>query len=183
MWPNGLINRPLGQKNMDLSTLTAIPTDNLYKFMSIVGMIIFLFAITVPEWFRRKNTFQAFEIRRDHEINKILNEEIGREIEESKAELNALKETPIGSKTDPINIKEALSEISKKMTEVQIQDRRINCELDKLGYLKDRIRYLKYIQLTLVCSSLVLLSFGFYLWYIKLQAYLDIAVQTGISKP
>ena len=69
------------------------------------------------------------------------------------------------------------------MTEVQIQDRRINCELDKLGYLKDRIRYLKYIQLTLVCSSLVLLSFGFYLWYIKLQAYLDIAVQTGISKP
>jgi len=44
------------------------PTDNLYKFMCIVGLILFLVSVTYPPWLLHRSTLALLEAQRDSEL-------------------------------------------------------------------------------------------------------------------
>jgi len=56
---------------MDSSNLLSLPTDSLYKFMAMSGLVILLISLIVPFYLRKQYLFKLFEIRRDHNLNSI----------------------------------------------------------------------------------------------------------------
>ena len=53
------------------------PTDNLYKFMCICGLILFLVSLTYPPWLLHRTTLASYDAQRDSEL-------LDLELEESK---------------------------------------------------------------------------------------------------
>jgi cell division protein FtsB len=47
------------------------PTDNLYKFMCICGLILFLVSVTYPTWLLNKLVHSYYENRRDSEVLRV----------------------------------------------------------------------------------------------------------------
>jgi cell division protein FtsB len=54
-----------------ISDFLKAPTDNLYKFMCITGLILLLVSATYPPWVANKLTLASYENERDYELLKI----------------------------------------------------------------------------------------------------------------
>jgi hypothetical protein len=72
------------------------PTDNLYKFMCICGLILFLISSTYPPWLVHRTTLASYEAERDSQLldldlaeskrrSKAFQDEIAKEDEENLA--------------------------------------------------------------------------------------------------
>ncbi len=46
------------------------PTDSLYKFLALSGLILFLVSITWPPWLLNKLVLSQYEVERDQQILK-----------------------------------------------------------------------------------------------------------------
>jgi hypothetical protein len=60
---------------MEISTLSSLPTDSLYKFMALSGIVIFVISVVLPEFAKKKFKFQLFELRKSLEIHRIRSEQ------------------------------------------------------------------------------------------------------------
>lgn len=161
---------------MDPTDLLSLPTDNLYKFMAISGLVILIISLIFPFYFKKKFTFRIYEIRKNHNINMIKKEGIERKV--SKLE-DGLKQ--VRSQADLDEISESSEQIVSEQNQLSFILEDTDCELKKIEYLSDSVKFLNGFSVIGTLSGLVLTSFGFYLWYIKLQSFLDKALINGVT--
>jgi hypothetical protein len=144
-----------------------VPTDNLYKFMAVFGLVLIGLSIYV---FVR---FVDVQVVRNVDANsRITKLRIGDDIADMRLEeaiRNAKVRESLGvKKSTGMNVKRDSSKIfyDKIMGEVQ-NDIEIMSYYDNL--------YGFYLTIVIVFSILgfVLMLTGFVLWYVKLQKYLD----------
>jgi TPP-dependent 2-oxoacid decarboxylase len=186
---------------MDISSITSIPTDSLYKFMAISGLLILALSIILPSYFSKAFQFQLFELRKKHDLTQL-------EIQNGKGNLRN-KAPNIGgiyndfysanahlSQRDFfIALGEWLKDNSDKFStdEVKMLDNHISdmenftfsvdkllveneCELKKVEYLSKYLFAIYLTQRTSFVAGLILCVTGFYFWYTKIQVLLDASI-------
>ena len=134
------------------------PTDNLYKFISIFGLLIFLASFIFPQILSREYSLKYAEV--EGEIRVLENER------EYIDNLKSDSEEPNQKKEDDPAIKQREAEFDKGLAEA-----RKNHELSKaLGVEARRWQWFGYIGMLL---GVALMAGGFYLWYSRVQKYED----------
>lgn len=153
------------------------PTDNLYKFMAISGLLCFVFFFfdlnrrldelnaTLDTWAMQQAEFSAQR------------EAVNDSVEYMAGKARVLKEEKPSRKQ-----KEAmLKELGSFQDELQVKfesQKIINAKLNKgIELAKNKLEDIKHISKLYNCLkifSLVVAGLGIFLWYIKTQKYLDI---------
>ena len=136
-----------------------LPTDNLYKFTAIVGVVVLLVSVYFPIIKSRELKLAMIEIENQTKILRIETEYleyITKNIKSAKEDRKIEKED-IVSKS--FIIKSKLQEILSKTKQLDI--------LEEDYYI--------IIKLQKICMliGLILSISGFILWYFKIQKYLD----------
>jgi hypothetical protein len=175
--------------------LPTVPTDNLYKFTAIVGLLMFAAGLLVPayvelEYIKVKTRFDAVENDIDFRLNIIKDEaEWNRSLHKiisdaREAGINAMpnqtaKERELALAADARAVKEAEA--------ILAEGQRINGQLLALkhesvpqaeqaaltDYLNVLRHVLHWISGFFVVGGITLASLGFRLWFVRLQNPLD----------
>jgi len=77
--------------------------------------------------------------------------------------------------------KENAKEVEKDQRELSIILENTECEIKKIEYLSEAINSINIFAIIGFFSGLALTISGFYLWYVKLQVFVDTAVVSGIT--
>lgn len=174
--------------------LPNFPTDNLYKFMAIAGIILFILALFYPEY--RSGEINTEIVLYNGEIKKLSveNEKAESKLKEIKQEIDILdtkannkgsvvNDTLI-SRTRILNGQSDLVELSKKIDKLVIEWTLINRQIElksidiniKSELIENKRKDLKTLDNAinfLGPLSMLLTFFGFALWYEKTQKLQD----------
>jgi hypothetical protein len=156
---------------MSLPALPNLPTDNLYKFLAIFGLIIFLGCSFISldikteiEEADFKNGIHDYNLK----INnwRIVNQDT---IIEEREKINLIQDSLI-RKDEMDKLDKSLDdgyEFIKAMTDSMAYQYQLN--IPKLNKLKKTSIYLMGGQV----AGILLMIFGFYLWYFRVQKISD----------
>jgi len=138
-----------------------IPTDNLYKFMSVFGLVVLISSAT----------FKYFAITEIQKSVAILMVSIAEVQVQSQAILRdaekaTLKKVEFKNKADQIKI------------QIEIAKAKANSAKEKIAMFNDFNTKANYMFI----FGFVLSVPGFFLWYIKLQQYLDREIKRKSKK-
>lgn len=155
------------------------PTDNLYKFLAIFGLVVFGFSWYVPlqklEDYNREvakwNTAWGPVLTRSRELDYNAREALECAIEKAESS------TKRGLSKDCIEIelKRAQSDMATRDHERVIAELRGGREM--LDYLGKQFTIYRNLGIAFGLVGLMLCVIGFWLWYVRLQKPLDIANQ------
>lgn len=165
--------------------LPNLPTDNLYKFLTIFGLVIIIFAI-VADYFLIESLYDRtinFEkiINTNNQSSKELLANLT--LVEQKLTLTeaALKKGDMSFQEEESLVNalgENVNALYKKKAEVEnlkITDLEIKrADMD--------IKTAKYFFPLLSAIGVILAIFGFKLWYDRLQKYLDLEIKNKVGK-
>lgn len=177
---------------MDISSLTALPTDSIYKFLAVAGLLIFLLAIVLPTYFRKNLNLQLIDLQKRSEVvvlsqkylskalDKTVNNvdrlrEVANEYEQSdcegqkRAELEKLSERTI----------QEMAKHEADTLEQGIQVIELKFDVEKLGFLAGEIKRLLFLQVFGLVLGVSMTVAGFSLWYIKVQVHIDRAYEAA----
>ncbi len=183
-----------------------IPTDNLYKFIAISGLIICGFSLAVPYKTLNEYNLESNKISTQLSILKLesqyLTEDadnlkaedkrLSKDVEEFKKEIEK-KEEQTKEFTEKqknyykgivLEMKKESNLIIKTAKQIIERNRSIGIKLEEIkgkqkinDYLIKRIKeYKVFFSLTMIIG-LIMESVGFFLWYTRLQVYQDKRVQ------
>ncbi len=160
------------------------PTDNLYKFLAIAGMLCFIYF------------FFDFNKRSDELEGKL--DSLSMQQAEFLATVDSLTEWATASssniKSDFMEnptkeageqalkkLKKSRDEIALKFRELKVVNAKLNKSIDiaksTFDKLKDMSRQYRFYQLV----SLIIAIIGVYFWYCRTQKYLDLKEKKGSS--
>jgi hypothetical protein len=183
--------------------LPNLPTDNLYKFMALSGLAIFLFSIVFPLSQIHDIKLKMVEIETQQEVLKLEVEQIGNDVMDAlatKGVLNTKKQALFRnylndlfkrnnnkelskdwSKGEPIlNIKEQaifrkqLNEIKKRLAKIMGEEKKVMILYNELN------TYYRIIWIGGL-FGLIISFIGFGLWYILIQKPNDMLLQKQIK--
>ena len=174
-----------------ISNIKDLPTDNLYKFMAIFGMLLiilpFLVFPTIQNYKYRIIDLTTKAALKDNELKEL--EKIVKQVEDKTSQLN--KEEHIKNyenKFEVIKFREVkkvektLKEVFKKIEIGEIESINLNNELKKVVADFNYFAILIYIIKVFPIIGFIISIIGFYLWYNKNQKYLDIIIKKESEK-
>lgn len=185
---------------MDPSNITSLPTDSLYKFMALAGLLIVLSSVIFIEYLHEKMKSHTFSLRKRLAVHTVkmkwFSNELGKQadkIQRIKNQLNAPKSDKGAYKEsaeksiEPEVVCEitALEIASNEHREKTIQFESITEEMkvetEELMELRNQLSKLRKIRALVLIIGLAVTVTGFYLWYVKIQQYsdLEIALRAG----
>lgn len=193
---------------MDLSNLTSLPTDSLYKFMALAGVTILIVAAVVPAYFRRKFEFERVELVRDFEILKLKRDALGQQIKKTEdrlrkahkgldalssegstdnAETDAAQQTghqkKVAVEREVGEIERLQGRLLKKTQALTVQAQRIGCATEKATWLRKELNAIAFAQGAGLVLGACLSVGGFYFWYTRIQVYIDRAYSHQSQAP
>lgn len=161
------------------------PTDNLYKFMAIAGVLIFLLSWW-PLYLLYDIGRQRIALKGDIDVIKIEARYVEALLENVKDELwwerlrdddTTPGETESKEKERPVDqIKRMYArteEVSARNRDVEIKNRQLTAKLDTLEYLSRVYEPLRILALIGMFASITLAYVGFKFWYTRVQKHLD----------
>ena len=197
---------------MSLQSITGLPTDNLYKFIAIFGLIILIFSFyfedcKYQELIKTENDYEKFSYDKvgvDYELNEFKEnrEEIylktQREIFFKKYDLPRGTANPI-NESDKDYVEKSLDTIfndgvlksfkerviRKIMTDslnLEIKKTQVYDDYRKVERKRDRIFDYIFRINLLKFFSLFLIFIGFYFWYTKYQKFQDLEKKINYLK-
>lgn len=188
---------------MDILALSSIPTDSLYKFMSISGLFVLLISIVLPFKVRKNYQIQVIEFRKIHDLTSLkidlmLTEymiyiecvdgiigEFGKTNAHLKPDDFIVKfkdwfhqnrtEIPRTQLEELASVAKDIDSFSLEIAKDQIEN---ECELKKVELVQGYLAQLLFLQVVGVFVGMVLTVTGFYMWYEKVQVFIDAAIVT-----
>jgi len=168
--------------------LPSIPTDNLYKFLAITGLILCLVSIFYPTIEGDKIDREIIQLETNTNIYLRESEHLNREqdfFEEKLDDAKLAAKSKTLSKQGRDSISRELLEIDRKVLELRIK------AAEQQGYAKQILRLNSRLRLMNKCanygfnSGVVLMFLGFILWYLQVQRYQDLIMknEAGIASP
>jgi hypothetical protein len=144
---------------------TSLPTDNLYKFLALSGIIIDVAAVHL--YFKRRADV-------NERLDELETQAAGLrvDIEEAKLQLEAAKEEHHTTAAKFYASTQRVAEVSRSH-EVQ------KVKLGVLKRLRRELKLLTWVVAFALTIGTVAAAAGFYLWYDRLQKYQDRTVALG----
>jgi len=146
-----------------------IPTDNLYKFIAISGILIILACLIFPGRY-------AFELMLEAEV-------IHGQIQLAEQNLKVI-ETELDSPHIPMDAEDLKKIENLRALRKESIDKSFQLDIDN-ELLKKKLKYLNWVLFLAIpfCFfGLFLACKGFYLWKTKLQKYQDMIVKNEAEK-
>lgn len=183
--------------------LPNFPTDNLYKFIAISGIVLFIFAIVYPEY--RRTELNKDITLNNGEIKKLLveNNKAKSKLEEIKEEIDILDSNAnitgsfvndsIIRRTRILRGENNLVEDSKKIDklvnewsdlkiQIELKAIEINIKSELIKNNENDIKIINEMMNTLGPISVLITFFGFLFWYSKTQRLQDKMLLEQTSK-
>jgi len=165
-------------------SLPNIPTDNLYKFMAIAGLVLFISANTLYVIDNNKIADTAQEWLRNGSIYTFEQKTLNTEINSSQKRIKELENTmrtakPQEKQTISAEIsseKDLVKNNNNKLKEVNKNIISLNNSLN-IDRFKKEAEEAKLTTLIVDVVGLLSIFFGFSLWYNRLQKYQDIMIK------
>ena len=143
--------------------IPSLPTDNLYKFIAMTGLVLVIFVIVYPSQKLVELTLKKIDAETDVSV-------ISNEIKDVSEEIRRLES--IAKKKGHVAGTE-LEELSKRNSEARDKNRRIEGELKKIQVLEMQHKTLESITKPLFALGLLLMATGFLCWYVLVQRPTD----------
>ena len=170
------MNVRVAKKNVWVESMISPPTDSLYKFIAISGLVLVIWGVTFPENKRYELAVESEKI-----IARIANHDDLEKLYETRAKALSLVIAKLVQHTDyenensslhkqVIDTRRELHELAVKQQELGIKHK-----VDEAGIrvMQIAVSRLKTIGHFSVCLGALLMILGFLLWYLKLQRYID----------
>ncbi|WP_426108540.1 hypothetical protein [Pseudomonas sp. TWR1-1-4] len=153
------------------------PTDNLYKFLSIVGMICFVFF-----FFDLNKRSDDLELKIDSLT--IQQVEFLATLDAIKTDSNRLSKVIANLNSGTTTLKDLMvampsleatrDKIQSRFDEAKLVNAKLNANLELVKSYFEKLKNLAYLYGWLQCVSLIVAFVGMLLWYYRTQRYLDL---------
>lgn len=174
-----------------ISNIKDLPTDNLYKFMAIFGMLLiilpFLVFPTIQNYKYRIIDLTTKAALKDNELKEL--EKIVKEVEDKTSQLNKEEhiknyenEFDVNKSREVNEVEKTVKDVFKKIEIGEIESINLNNELKKVVADFNYFAILIYIIKVFPIIGFIISIIGFYLWYNKNQKYLDIIIKKESEK-
>jgi hypothetical protein len=155
------------------------PTDNLYKFMAIAGVILMIgpWFIILPEY--RAVTARTYEVQRQHAAleGEIQRGEAAQTLAQKRADDLAAKQPRTAAEDE--ELKQLAMTQSSSFAEVRAKTRQLGLHQEETSQLLDDVSLMMSVGAATSAAGVLLATAGFALWYFRLQRYEDRSVATG----
>ncbi|MFZ2937224.1 MAG: hypothetical protein WA066_00775 [Candidatus Omnitrophota bacterium] len=156
-----------------------IPTDNLYKFIAIFGLIILGFSIAFPLKVSNELSLKIMEYSGRVKI-------LDQEIELLRDDVNVLEPEVLQKKRFSKNGKEKYhtlhQEQKRRLRNIMFKKQEIDNQREVIEYLNKNFKLYKIIAKMGMFWSTGLMILGFGSWYWRLQIYQDKIVKKEAEK-
>ena len=150
-----------------------LPTDNLYKFMALSGLILIILSAVFPLWLLHNIGLEHIEIKKELDLLDIEERYLREEQEEAREGLKAL---PPNKKIEARrSIDEKAKDYSKKLMQTK-------GNFEKMKYLVSEAKKLKIFSCIGAGVGAIVTYCGFLLWYRRLQKYQDQIIKSEAQK-
>jgi len=175
--------------------LPSLPTDNLYKFMAISGIVLFIFSVVFYQTSVRSIETQIITTEQDMSILELQAESLDIDVNALSDEVNTLEETVSKDKATKVDreikdqIASRLVELNQKndqqkskLLEQEINSTKITYQTKLIKLFIDELRGYAVLLAITIPGSLVMKGYGFYCWYTRVQQYEDRKMKKGYAK-
>ena len=174
-----------------ISNIKDLPTDNLYKFMAIFGMLLiilpFLVFPTIQNYKYRIIDLTTKAALKDNELKEL--EKIVKQVEDKTSQLNKEEhiknyenEFDVNKSREVNEVEKTVKDVFKKIEIGEIESINLNNELKKVVADFNYFAILIYIIKVFPIIGFIIRIIGFFLWYNKNQKYLDIIIKKESEK-
>jgi len=166
--------------------LPNLPTDNLYKFIAISGLLLIFLSTVLPLWLIHNMELELIETEEERDFIsyelEILNNEI-KLLEKQEEFLQALSSNTKRDLTK-LNNKETkdIGKAEQKTIDIRKELMKSKIKSEKLSYLVSEITKLKLVIFIGNFIGIMFTSYGFSLWYRRLQKYQDEIIKNEARK-
>lgn len=151
---------------MNPADLLSLPTDSLYKFMALSGLAITVLALILPEIFKKNYSFLVYKVRMTHDVSLEKENDFKRRTKNYSEKQNKTQDE--------------IEEYEKEFLQIRCARLEIEKDIKEIEYLVSKIKIINFVQWVSVLIGLAMAISGFYLWYTKLQFFLDSAIASKI---
>lgn len=145
-----------------------IPSDNLYKFICIGGLVLVISSYLSLVYKDQKYADQVLEYYSQAKI-------VGEEVNQLKSTSNSL--TASMGKVSNDSLQQQNNEIINKLNSYELDITKVNNLANQLDYLKSDLDVQNKFLNKVIDIGFLFIAVGFILWYWKLQRYLDLIVK------
>jgi hypothetical protein len=172
-----------------------LPTDNLYKFMALVGVIVLLSSFVFPSYHMFEIERQQVIARAEFEVLKAKNDLLNSESAELDLEREHLKldmerakkgkasqESSKEIESRSQNLRDRYAEIRAKRHDILANSALIGGKLEEIERL---LKWMGHYIVAMAVGGLVgvlLISSGFRLWYDRVQVYQDALLRKQVNE-
>jgi hypothetical protein len=160
--------------------LPNLPTDSLYKYMAIGGMIFTIFGFYFYFIKIHESALPIADLKKNVEMEAIKMNSLLHQSEILKQSINDAGKNTSG-KLISIYLAE-MNQIQEKDTALQLARTEIDRELYLINDLEDQKGFARLIALLSSTFGTLLMIFGFIFWYTKIQIYQDEIIKKRSSK-
>jgi hypothetical protein len=152
------------------------PTDSLYKFIAIFGLIILAWGVAFPWQKAQEFKFKLIEIKAEVKANNNISKRINASYQLLIKERNLIK-----SDDPERDLKEAAIDKRKQEMYIQLIETQLPVDekVETLKVVKNSLTIYKMLGWFSICAGFILMISGFLLWYKKLQKHIDTKMQNG----
>lgn len=175
------------------------PTDSLYKFLAIIGLVIFLASVTSPIIINRQLNNQTAEFVRDAKANNLQAEawmSTWKRVEEHSPKVQEVQQTLIEAKDSPDekrvlqqakNVAQRQEELialfNKQLADWEKESFQVEYKQNLMEDTEIYARRIMGMCIIGVPVGLGLSIFGFVLWYRRAQRYEDLVLKSKVPEP
>lgn len=168
------------------------PTDSLYKFCAISGIVVILFSIYYPHTLIIDLSCKVNDVTQEIEVNMVNSAYLKSKIIQMKEILSNAKSQQRGDYVSDPNklelaysdseIKDLLMKIEEMNRDIGIASATLEHNHEETGELLSEIKKIKWLSLTAGVLGCLLASYGFRRWYYRIQIYQDRMLATSSKR-
>jgi hypothetical protein len=140
------------------------PTDNLYKFLSVFGLITLIFSTAAPLWTSYTLSLRIYQLQSEGDTLKIELDYLQRKIGQENSSDRFIAEQASNTK------------------DLQIRTAQLSRKTEEIKFIREELEGWKIFIVVGMALGWSLIFIGFSLWYFRLQRYQDIILKNEAKK-
>jgi len=147
--------------------LPMLPTDNLYKFLALSGLVMLVLSFTFP-----RNMVDELELKAvESETN----------INLLAFEVSVLKDDVDAAEKKPKLAEDGIQKLSERQRQLEVKTLQVGGERAKLNVLVKQLRFAMSLSIIGSVLGFVLADIGFWLWYMRVQKPADLLARKQVE--
>jgi hypothetical protein len=147
--------------------LPMLPTDNLYKFLALSGLVMLVLSFTFP-----RNMVDELELKAvESETN----------INLLAFDVSVLKDDVDAAEKKPKLAEDGIQKLSERQRQLEVKTLQVGGERAKLNVLVKQLRFAMSLSIIGSVLGFVLADIGFWLWYMRVQKPADLLARKQVE--